>query len=266
MSEPSSKTVLYKAEAGVATLTLNRPDSLNSVNRQVHTDLRQALDRAAGDPDVRCLIITGAGRGFCSGADIVGAASLSASGPPDLAEVLDTTWNPLIRAMRDLPKPIIAAVNGIAAGAGASIALACDLVMAAKSASFIQAFCKIGLIPDAGSTWFLPRHIGRARAAALAMLGDKLPAEQAESWGLIWKTVDDDKLMDEATKLARHLATQPTKAIGLIKKSLQAAETNSLDQQLDLERDLQGELGRTDDFKEGVAAFREKRPAKFTGR
>ncbi|MBM3545855.1 MAG: 2-(1,2-epoxy-1,2-dihydrophenyl)acetyl-CoA isomerase [Alphaproteobacteria bacterium] len=259
-------TVLYAAEAGVATLTLNRPESLNSVNRQLHSDLRHALDRAAGDSDVRCLILTGAGRGFCSGADIVGPAGVSTGGPLDLAEILDTTWNPLIRAMRDLPKPMIAAVNGIAAGAGASIALACDFVIAAKSASFIQAFCKIGLVPDAGSTWFLPRHVGRARAAALALLGDKLPAEQAESWGLIWKAVDDDKLMDEATKLARHLATQPTKALGLIKEALQSAETNTLDQQLDLERDLQGELSRTEDFKEGVAAFREKRPAKFTGR
>ncbi len=261
-----TETVLYKAEAGVATLTLNRPDSLNALNRQLHADLRQALDRAAGDAEIRCLILTGAGRGFCSGADLVDSAALSPGGVPDLAKALDSTYNPLIRAMRDLPKPIIAAVNGIAAGAGASIALACDLVMAAKSASFIQAFARIGLIPDAGSTWFLPRHVGRARAAALAMLGDKLPAEQAESWGLIWKTVDDGKLMEEASRLARHLATQPTKALGLIKKALAAAETNSLDQQLDLERDLQGELGRTDDFKEGVAAFREKRPAKFTGR
>jgi 2-(1,2-epoxy-1,2-dihydrophenyl)acetyl-CoA isomerase len=261
-----SNTVLYTAEAGVATLTLNRPDSLNALNRQLHADLRQALDRAAGDPTIRCLILTGAGRGFCSGADLVDSAALSSGGVPDLAKSLDTTYNPLIRVMRDLPKPIVAAVNGIAAGAGASIALACDLVMAAKSASFIQAFCKIGLIPDAGSTWLLPRHVGRARAAALAMLGDKLPAEQAESWGLIWKTVDDDKLMDEATKLGRHLATQPTKALGLIKRALAAAETNTLDQQLDLERDLQGELGRTDDFKEGVTAFREKRPARFIGR
>jgi 2-(1,2-epoxy-1,2-dihydrophenyl)acetyl-CoA isomerase len=261
-----SETVLYAAEAGVATLTLNRPDSLNALNRRLHADLRRALDRAAGDPTIRCLILTGAGRGFCSGADLVDSAALSSGGVPDLAKALDTTYNPLIRAMRDLPKPIVAAVNGIAAGAGASIALACDLVMAAKSASFIQAFCKIGLIPDAGSTWLLPRHVGRARAAALAMLGDKLPADQAESWGLIWRTVDDDKLMDEATKLGRHLATQPTKALGLIKKALAAAETNTLDQQLDLERDLQGELGRTDDFKEGVIAFREKRPARFTGR
>ena len=261
-----SETVLYNAEAGVATLTLNRPDSLNALNRQLHADLRLAFGRAASDPEIRCLILTGAGRGFCSGADLVDSVALSSGGVPDLAKALDTTYNPLIRAMRDMPKPIVAAVNGIAAGAGASIALACDLVMAAKSASFIQAFCKIGLIPDAGSTWLLPRHVGRARAAALTLLGDKLPAEQAESWGLIWKAVDDERLMEEATKLGRHLATQPTKALGLIKRALAAAETNSLDQQLDLERDLQGELGRTDDFKEGVAAFREKRPAKFTGR
>jgi len=262
MSDP---TVLYRAEAGVATLTLNRPESLNSVNPAMQAELKAALDKAGGDPTVRCLIITGSGRGFCSGADLVGSAVLS-GGVPDLAKVLDETYNPLIRSLRDLPKPIIAAVNGVAAGAGANIALACDIVLAARSAVFIQAFCKIGLIPDAGGTWFLPRHVGRARATALAMLGDKLPAEQAESWGLIWKAIDDDKLMGEAETLARHLATQPTVALGLIKKALSAAETNGLDAQLDLERDLQAIAGRTEDFMEGVAAFREKRPARFSGR
>jgi len=258
-------TVLYAAEAGVATLTLNRPDSLNAVTRTMHGELKDAIARAAGDPAVRCLVLTGAGRGFCSGADLVDSATLS-GGVPDLAKVLDETYNPLIRSLRDLPKPIVAAVNGVAAGAGANIALACDLVLAARSAVFIQAFCKIGLIPDAGGTWFLPRHVGRARAAGLAMLGDKLPAEQAESWGLIWRTVDDDKLMGEVEKLSRHLAGQPTVALGLIKNALSAAETNGLDAQLDLERDLQAIAGRTRDFLEGVAAFREKRAPKFTGR
>lgn len=258
-------TVLYTADAGVATITLNRPDSLNALNRAMHAELRQAIDRAAADDGIRCVILTGAGRGFCSGADLVDTTILD-GGVPDLSKTLDTTYNPLIRALRDLPKPIVAAVNGVAAGAGANIALACDLVIAARSAVFIQAFCKIGLMPDAGGTWFLPRQVGRARAAALALLGDKLAAEQAESWGLIWKTVDDAMLMEEATKLGRHLATQPTKALGAIKQALSAAETNTLDQQLDLERDQQGLLGRSDDFREGVAAFREKRPAKFTGR
>jgi 2-(1,2-epoxy-1,2-dihydrophenyl)acetyl-CoA isomerase len=262
MSDP---TVLYRAEAGVATLTLNRPDSLNSVNPAMHAELKAALARAAGDPAIRCLVITGAGRGFCSGADLVSSAVLS-GGVPDLAKVLDETYNPLIRSLRDLPKPIIAAVNGVAAGAGANIALACDIVLAARSAVFIQAFCKIGLIPDAGGTWFLPRQVGRARAAGLALLGDKLPAERAEAWGLIWKAVDDDRLASEAQALARHLATQPTTALGLIKQALDAAGHQSLDRQLDAERDLQAIAGRTDDFREGVAAFREKRPARFTGR
>jgi 2-(1,2-epoxy-1,2-dihydrophenyl)acetyl-CoA isomerase len=258
-------TVLYEAKAGIATLTLNRPDSLNAVTRAMHGELKDAIARAAGDSEIRCLIITGAGRGFCSGADLVDSATLS-GGVPDLAKVLDETYNPLIRSLRDLPKPIIAAVNGAAAGAGANIALACDIVLAARSAYFTQAFCKIGLVPDAGGTWFLPRHVGRARAAGLAMLGDKLPADQAESWGVIWKAVDDDKLMGEVETLARHLATQPTTALGLIKTALSAAETNTLDAQLDLERDLQAIAGRTSDFREGVAAFREKRLPKFTGR
>ncbi len=261
----TATTVLYQAEAGVATLTLNRPESLNALTGAMHGELKAAIDRAAADSDVRCLVITGAGRGFCSGADLV-SSSVVSDGVPDLGKTLETHYNPLIRKLRDLPKPIIAAVNGVAAGAGANIALACDLVLAARSSLFIQAFCKIGLIPDAGGTWLLPRHVGRARAAGLALLGDKLPAEQAEAWGLIWKVVDDDKLMDEATKLARHLATQPTKALGLIKQALSAAETNTLDAQLDLERDLQTVAGRSDDFREGVAAFREKRPPRFTGR
>ena len=261
----TATTVLYQAEAGVATLTLNRPESLNALTGAMHGELRAAIDRAAGDSDVRCLVITGAGRGFCSGADLVDTTGVS-GGVPDLGRTLETHYNPLIRKLRDLPKPIIAAVNGVAAGAGANIALACDLVLAARSSLFIQAFGKIGLIPDAGGTWLLPRHVGRARAAGLALLGDKLPAEQAEAWGLIWKVIDDDKLLDEATKLARHLATQPTRALGLIKQALGAAETNTLDAQLDLERDLQTVAGRTDDFREGVAAFREKRPPRFTGR
>ncbi|MSP50532.1 MAG: 2-(1,2-epoxy-1,2-dihydrophenyl)acetyl-CoA isomerase [Alphaproteobacteria bacterium] len=262
----TATTVLYQAEAGVATLTLNRPESLNALTGAMHGELRAALARAAGDPEVRCLVLTGAGRGFCSGADLTDSSVIAAGGVPDLAKTLETTYNPLIRALRDLPKPIVAAVNGVAAGAGANIALSCDLVLAARSALFIQAFCKIGLIPDAGGTWLLPRHVGRARAAGLALLGDKLPAEQAEAWGLIWKVVDDDKLADEAAKLAGHLATQPTTALGLIKKALAGAETNTLDAQLDLERDLQTIAGRTDDFREGVAAFREKRPTRFTGR
>lgn len=260
----TATTVLYQAEAGVAILTLNRPESLNAFTAAMHRELARAIDRAA-EEGMRCLVLTGAGRGFCSGQDLTDIESMG-TGVPDLARVLDTTYNPLIRRLRDLPMPVIAAVNGVAAGAGANIALACDIVLAAKSASFIQAFCKIGLIPDAGGTWLLPRQVGRARAAGLALLGDKLPAETAESWGLIWKTHDDAALLDEAQKLARHLATQPTRALALIKRSLAASEHNSLDAQLDLERDLQGEAGNTADFREGVAAFREKRPPRFTGR
>lgn len=259
-------TLLFQIENGVATLTLNRPDRLNSFNTEMHAALKDALKQVQ-DPanTVRCLLITGAGRGFCAGQDLSDRAVAPGNEAPDLGESIDKRYNPLIRTLRALEMPVVCAVNGVAAGAGANLAFACDIVLAARSASFIQAFCKIGLVPDSGGTWTLPRLVGQARAVALSMLGDKVSAEQAEAWGMIWKCVDDDQLQAEAAKLAAHLATQPTKGLALIKRALAASSTNTLDQQLDLERDLQRLAGRTRDYQEGVAAFMEKRVADFQG-
>jgi 2-(1,2-epoxy-1,2-dihydrophenyl)acetyl-CoA isomerase len=259
-------TLLFQIENGVATITLNRPDRLNSFNTEMHAELKDALKQVQ-DPanKVRCLLITGAGRGFCAGQDLSDRAVAPGNEAPDLGESIDKRYNPLIRTLRALEMPVICAVNGVAAGAGANLAFACDIVLAARSASFIQAFCKIGLVPDSGGTWTLPRLVGQARAVALSMLGDKVSAEQAEAWGMIWKCVDDDQLQAEAAKLAAHLATQPTKGLALIKRALAASSTNTLDQQLDMERDLQRLAGRTRDYQEGVAAFMEKRVADFQG-
>ncbi|PWC45909.1 2-(1,2-epoxy-1,2-dihydrophenyl)acetyl-CoA isomerase PaaG [Azospirillum sp. TSO22-1] len=259
-------TIRLEVGDGVATLTLNRPDKLNSFTSEMHAELRDALAVIRADPSLRCLLVTGLGRGFCAGQDLSDRAVAPGSETPDLGQSLESNYNPLVRALRDLPMPVVCAVNGVAAGAGANLAFACDIVLAARSASFIQAFCKIGLVPDSGGTWILPRLVGTARAMALAMLGDKMSAEQAEAWGMIWKAVDDAALMDEATKLARHLATQPTKGLALIKKAIRDSATNTLDQQLDLERDLQREAGRTYDYQEGVAAFVAKRAPAFEGR
>ena len=259
-------TLLFQIENGVATLTLNRPDRLNSFNTEMHAQLKDALKQVQ-DPTnkVRCLLITGAGRGFCAGQDLSDRAVAPGNDAPDLGESIDKRYNPLIRTLRALEMPVICAVNGVAAGAGANLAFACDIVLAARSASFIQAFCKIGLVPDSGGTWTLPRLVGQARAVALSMLGDKVSAEQAEAWGMIWKCIDDDQLQTEAAKLAAHLATQPTKGLALIKRALAASSTNTLDQQLDLERDLQRLAGRTRDYQEGVSAFMEKRVPTFQG-
>ncbi|MCP1610581.1 2-(1,2-epoxy-1,2-dihydrophenyl)acetyl-CoA isomerase [Azospirillum lipoferum] len=262
----SDKTILLDIADGVATITLNRPDRLNSFTAAMHEELREAVAEVRDDKSVRCLLLTGAGRGFCAGQDLSDRAVAPGAQGPDLGVSIETNYNPLIRSLRSLPMPVVCAVNGVAAGAGANIALACDIVLAARSASFIQAFCKIGLIPDSGGTWTLPRLVGHARAMGLAMLGDKVPAEQAEAWGMIWKAVDDDTLMAEAGALARHLATQPTHGLALIKRALNASSANDLDTQLDLERDLQREAGRSHDYREGVSAFVEKRAPKFEGR
>jgi 2-(1,2-epoxy-1,2-dihydrophenyl)acetyl-CoA isomerase len=262
----SEKTILLTIADGVATITLNRPDRLNSFTAAMHAELREALAEAQDDESVRCVLLTGAGRGFCAGQDLSDRAVAPGTQGPDLGVSIETNYNPLVRSLRALPMPVICAVNGVAAGAGANLALACDIVLAARSASFIQAFCKIGLLPDSGGTWTLPRLVGHARAMGLAMLGDKLSAEQAEAWGMIWKAVDDDKLAGEALALARHLATQPTKGLGFIKQALNASSTNDLDAQLDLERDLQREAGHTADYREGVAAFVGKRAPQFQGR
>jgi 2-(1,2-epoxy-1,2-dihydrophenyl)acetyl-CoA isomerase len=263
VSEP---TILLDVAEGVATVTLNRPDKLNAINERMHAELAAALDRIEADPAVRALLLTGAGRAFSAGQDLGDRVMGEGDAPPDLGETLDRLYNPLIRRLRQLELPVIAAVNGVAAGAGANLALACDLVLAARSARFIQAFSRLGLVPDSGGTYVLPRLVGPARAMGLTLLAEPLPAEQAAAWGLIWQVIDDDRLLDEATALARKLATQPTKGLGLIKRALNASAANTLGEQLDLERDLQREAGRTEDYREGVRAFLDKRPAAFKGR
>ncbi|MCW2235704.1 2-(1,2-epoxy-1,2-dihydrophenyl)acetyl-CoA isomerase PaaG [Azospirillum canadense] len=262
----SYANILFEMADGVATLTLNRPDKLNSFTGEMHAEVRDALARVKGDPTVRCLLLTGAGRGFCAGQDLSDRAMEPGDEPPDIGAALETNYNPLVRTLRGLEMPVIAAVNGVAAGAGANIALGCDLVLAAKSASFIQAFCRLGLIPDAGGTWLLPHRVGTQRAMALAMLGEKLSAEEAERIGLIYRAVDDAELMPTATALARQLATAPTRGLALTKRAIYAAATNTMDEQLDLERDLQREAGRTADYREGVTAFLEKRAPTFEGK
>ncbi len=260
--------VIAALEGGVLTLTLNRPARLNAMSQSLITAMIEQIGRARSDAAVRAVLLTGTGRGFCAGADLAGGGTgaVDADGKPDLGVVMDRLYNPMIRAIRDLPKPVIAAVNGVAAGGGANLALACDIVLAARSARFDQAFVRISLMPDLGGTWFLPHTVGDARARALAMLGMSVPAEQAERMGMVWQVFDDAVLMDEAKKLAQKLASGPTLSYAAIKNAMNRAGTNSLDQQLDLEREAQRELGRSDDCKEGVAAFLAKRPAKFMGR
>ena len=259
-------TIEFRIDAGVAYLMLNRPDKLNSFNAQMHEDLRQAMRQAAADDAVRCLLLSGNGRGFCAGQDLSERNVAPDADVPDLGESLEKRYNPLIRSLASLEKPVVCAVNGVAAGAGANIALNCDIVLAAESAKFIQSFCNIGLVPDSGGTWVLPRLVGRARAMGLALLGERLSARDAENWGLIWKCLPDDELMAEAERLARLLATRPTRGLGLIKRAMLASSGNSLDAQLDLERDLQRLAGRSDDYREGVDAFLQKRDPEFTGR
>ena len=263
-----STPVIAALDSGVLTLTLNRPQRLNAMSNALIEAMNAQMARARDDAAIRAVLLTGAGRGFCAGADLAGGGTVDASAAtaPDLGTNMDRLFNPLIRAMRSLPKPIVGAINGVAAGGGANLALACDIVIAARSARFDQAFVRISLMPDLGGSYFLPRSVGDARARALAMLGSSVPAEQAERMGMIWQTVDDAALMPEATKLARQLAEGPTLSYAAIKQAINAAATNSLDQQLDLERDRQRELGRSADFREGVTAFLAKRPAKFTGR
>ncbi len=257
--------VVTEMRDGYRVLTLNRPDRLNSFTAAMHKALMTALLAAEADKSCRAIILTGAGRGFCAGQDLSDGVYTPGE-TPDLSVPIETYYNPLIRKLRSLPMPVISAVNGVAAGAGANVAFAGDIVIAGRSAKFIQSFAKLGLVPDAGGTWILPRLVGVARARAIALLAEPVAAEQAEAWGMIWKAVNDTELMNEAHRLAAHFATQPTAGLALMKRAFDLSETNSLDQQLDLERDLQGEAGRLPDYSEGVTAFMEKRTPRFVGR
>jgi 2-(1,2-epoxy-1,2-dihydrophenyl)acetyl-CoA isomerase len=258
--------ILVDSRDGWVVLTLNRPDRLNAFDEAMHRALAAELDAIALDDSVRAVLLTGAGRGFCAGQDLSAIGYAPDGTPPDIGATVDAFYNPLVRRLRALRKPVICAVNGVAAGAGANVALACDIVLAARSAKFIQAFAKIGLVPDSGGSFFLPRLIGDARARALMLLAEPVTAEQAHSWGMIWKVVDDASLMAEAEALTAHLATQPTQALALIKQAMNASLHNDLDTQLDLERDLQTKAGFTPDHAEGVRAFMAKRLPVFTGK
>lgn len=260
------ENILFEITDGVARLTLNRPDKLNSFTGDMHAELRDALDRVQADKAARVLVLTGAGRAFCSGQDLADPDMAATDGPmPDIGNVVEKNYKPLVLRLQNLRVPTIAAVNGIAAGAGASVALACDLVVATRSASFLQAFSKIGLVPDTGGTWFLPQRVGMARAMGLAMLADKLPAEKAADWGLIWAAYDDAEFAAKVDALAAQLATMPTKALVRTRQAMHAAPGHTLEQQLSFEGGFMRELGWSPDYAEGVAAFMEKRAPKFTG-
>jgi len=258
------ETILLEIADGAARLTLNRPDRLNSFTVQMHDEVSRALE-AVSKSDARVLVLTGAGRGFCAGQDLSDRAVAPSGDGVDLGDSLEKRYNPLVRRLANIEMPVICAVNGVAAGAGANIALACDIVIAAKSAKFIQSFANIGLIPDSGGTWTLPRLAGQARAMGLALTGEPLTAERAEAWGLIWKCVDDDKLTEEVSALAAKFASAPTRGLAMTKQLIRDGATRGFAEQLDVERDAQRALGRTHDYKEGVGAFMEKRPPKFTG-
>ena len=257
-----SSAILFDKADAIASITLNRPERLNAFNQAMLNELHAALAEIERDRSIRVLLLTGAGRGFCAGQDL---GERNVRDKVDLGATLEQNYNPLLKRLRALPYPVVCAVNGVAAGAGCNLALACDIVIAGRSASFIQAFVKIGLIPDAGGTYSLPRLVGTARATALALLGEALSAEQAAGWGMIWKCVPDEELPRESGDLCKRIARQATRALGLTKQALQASMHNSFDTQLALEASLQAQAGKTKDFKEGVQAFMEKRPACFTG-
>jgi 2-(1,2-epoxy-1,2-dihydrophenyl)acetyl-CoA isomerase len=258
----SDSPVLYQVDGAVATITLNRPDVLNALNTALMLALREAVTAASDDAAVRAVIVTGAGRGFSAGADLAS----SSGGTGNAGTTLRERYHPVILAMRAMPKPIISAVNGVAAGAGMSIAMAGDIILAGRSASFLQAFSKIGLVPDAGSTWFLPRYVGDVRARALAILADRISATDAQNFGLVWQVHDDADLMPKAREMADRLAAMPTRAYAMIKQALNDSHQRDLATQLELEADLQVQAGQTEDFREGVAAFLQKRPPQFKGR
>ncbi|WP_022958348.1 2-(1,2-epoxy-1,2-dihydrophenyl)acetyl-CoA isomerase PaaG [Spongiibacter tropicus] len=260
------KNIRFVVEAGTAFITLNRPEALNSFTVEMHLEFRDALTRCADDQSIRCVLLTGEGRGFCAGQDLNDRAVAPGEASPDLGDSVEKYYNPVVRMITSMEKPVICAVNGVAAGAGANIALACDIVIAARSASFIESFCKLGLIPDSGGTWHLPRLLGMARAKAVAMLGPKISAEQAKEWGMIWDVIDDDQLVEQSREMATTLAAQPTKGFAFTKQALYASATNTLDEQLELEKELMRAAGQTQDYKAGVDAFMNKRTPEFVGR
>ncbi|MDD9316641.1 2-(1,2-epoxy-1,2-dihydrophenyl)acetyl-CoA isomerase PaaG [Acinetobacter lactucae] len=260
------QNIIAEEKNGVGYLTFNRPKALNSFNVDMHSEVAEVLNLWTKNPDVRCIVISGEGRGFCAGQDLGDRVVDPNAEAPDLGYSIETYYNPLIKTIVNMPKPVICAVNGVAAGAGANIALACDLVIAAKSANFVQAFCRLGLVPDSAGTWFLPRAVGHARAMGLTLLGDKLPAETAKEWGMIWDVVEDAELKAKVTELAERLAKQPTFGLSLIKKAIHQSSNNTFDEQVLLERDLQRIAGRSEDYREGVQAFMNKREPNFKGR
>ena len=259
------KTIILSVDNGAAVLTLNRPDRLNSFTAEMHEEMQAALTEIERNGSIRALLLTGAGRGFCAGQDLGDRAVAPGGEAVDLGQSCENYWNPMVRRLAEMRIPVVCAVNGVAAGAGANVALACDIVMAAKSAKFIQSFANIGLIPDSGGSWVLPRLIGQARALAITLTGEHILAEKAESWGMIYKAVEDEALMEEAQKLVARLAKGPTRGLAETKKRIRESSLNTLQEELDHERDAMRELGYSKDYAEGVAAFMEKRKPFFSG-